>query len=191
MKKLMIALAAVAVGVAANAASFAWQVPSGRIFDGTGTTGAAGYSGTVGLAAYLFDAGVYSQETLVSALSGSGADYSKAIAGATTVVNSDARVDAKSFTYGVTESFNAYFVIVGDDKVFISNSMASGIQASAEQAIDFASVSTPSKTTFTSGTFAANGAGWYSTAAAPVPEPTSGLLMLLGMAGLALRRRRA
>ena len=26
---------------------------------------------------------------------------------------------------------------------------------------------------------------------APVPEPTSGLLMLLGMAGLALRRRRA
>ena len=30
--------------------------------------------------------------------------------------------------------------------------------------------------------------GW---AAAAVPEPTSGLLMLLGMAGLALRRRRA
>ena len=189
MKKLMIALAAVAMGVAANAASFAWQVPSGRIFDGTGTTGAAGYSPTVGMTAYLFDAGVYSQETLVSALSGAGADYTKAIAGASTVVNSDARVDAKSFTYSVTESFDAYFVIVGDDKVFISDAMASGIQASAEQAIDFASVSTPSKTTFTSGTFAANGAGWYSTAA--VPEPTSGLLLLLGVAGLALKRKRA
>ena len=33
------------------------------------------------------------------------------------------------------------------------------------------------------------GAGWYSVA--NVPEPTSGLLMLLGVAGLALKRKRA
>ena len=33
------------------------------------------------------------------------------------------------------------------------------------------------------------GAGWYMTAAAP--EPTSGLLLLLGVAGLALKRKRA
>ena len=33
------------------------------------------------------------------------------------------------------------------------------------------------------------GAGWYTAAAAP--EPTSGLLLLLGMAGLALRRKQA
>ena len=38
------------------------------------------------------------------------------------------------------------------------------------------------------GTFASGTSGWQTTA---VPEPTSGLLMLLGMAGLALRRRRA
>jgi len=40
---------------------------------------------------------------------------------------------------------------------------------------------------WTAGTY--GGAMWQEVA--PVPEPTSGLLMLLGMAGLALRRRRA
>ena len=190
MKKLMIALAAVAMGVAANAASFAWQVPSGRIFDGTGTTGEAGYAATVGLTAYLFDASVYSQETLVSALaSATGADYTKAINGTQTTVNSDAKIDAKSFTYDVISSFDAYYVIVGADKVFISETVASGIQASSKQSIDFASQGSVSKTTFTSGTFAENGSGWYSTAS--VPEPTSGLLLLIGVAGLALKRKRA
>ena len=190
MKKLMIALAAVAMGVAANAASFAWQVPSGRIFDGTGKTGEAGYAATVGLTAYLFDAGVYSQETLVSALaSATGADYAKSIVAAKTTVNDAAQVDAKSFTYNVSASFDAYYVIVGADKVFISETVASGIQASSEQAFDFDSPSTFSKKTFSSGTFAENGSGWYATGS--VPEPTSGLLLLLGVAGLALKRKRA
>ena len=36
--------------------------------------------------------------------------------------------------------------------------------------------------------FNMNGATWTATA---VPEPTSGLLMRVGLAGLALRRRRA
>ena len=184
----MIALAVVAMGVAANAASFKWSAPDGRHFDGTGTTGSAGYSPTVGLAAYLFDASVYSQSALVAALnSAAGVDYTKSISGASTTVNSASRIDGKAFTYDVTSSFDAYYVVVDSDKVFISDTTASGIQASATQEFAFGSPSTASKSTFSTATFSSS--GWYQAAA--VPEPTSGLLMLLGMAGLALRRRRA
>ena len=40
-------------------------------------------------------------------------------------------------------------------------------------------------------TYDDNATAWTSVGGSSVPEPTSGLLMLLGMAGLALRRRRA
>ena len=73
--------------------------------------------------------------------------------------------------------------------MFISDTADSTYDAlMAEHTVAFASISNSSKTfNDVAGGYA--GAGWYGAAA--VPEPTSGLLMLLGMAGLALRRKRA
>ena len=105
---------------------------------------------------------------------------------------SDGAQISSTASYATTDSQTAYFVIFANDKMYVSNTAAANynsLDPSEVNAINFGAQSTPSKLSFDSGTYATNGAGWYQAAA--VPEPTSGLLMLLGMAGLALRRRRA
>ncbi len=74
-----------------------------------------------------------------------------------------------------------WFMIFGDDKIFFSESATVG----STTTLDFGNQSTASSTvTEISGGY--QSAGWY---ASSVPEPTSGLLLLLGMAGLALKRK--
>ena len=193
MKKLMIALAVAACAVAANAAAFNWTS------SGTATAktinskeGTALYSATTPYTLYLFDAGVTSQDALLAGLRGS-----KAITEFTSVTSqtlaSNSRITDQEFSYGSAGTeYNFYMAIVNGDDVFLSASKAAMGQASDVSNLSFSGLNTATKKVFadSDATFAANGAGWYSTAAA-VPEPTSGLLMLLGMAGLALRRRRA
>lgn len=184
MKKLIIGLIAAVVAVGAQAAAFQWNT-TGTIYGPTGTSVAS----TGGFTAYLFDTGTVTQSALVTALrdGGSITDYT-ALSSYTT--DSAAKVATTAFTaaYASGTSVSAYFAIVQDDYVYISGAKSATAQDVGTGSFAFGSQSTPSASVFDS-TTAYSSAGWYGTAA--VPEPTSGLLMLLGMAGLALRRRRA
>lgn len=74
----------------------------------------------------------------------------------------------------VGQNYDFYFVIEDNGKAYTSASKTAPAQATTTQTVAFGNQ--------TSGT--QNSANW-----AAVPEPTSGLLLLLGMAGLALRRK--
>ena len=189
MKKLMIALVAVALGMAANAASYTWKCSS-SFFDGTGTTAKM----TDGTSVYLMFASAYTQAALVSDFAAGSIATDKAIATATI---SGGKFSESSATYDTTSDQTAYLAVVYGDRLFISTTADAGYMAVGEGSIAFDSQAYLTRYNNTVNTLKVDnlasagyaGAGWYGAAA--VPEPTSGLLILLGMAGLALRRKRA
>ena len=186
MKKLVIALAAVAMGITANAASFAWKVQSGYIWDGAETP-AKITSGT----AYLLFESALSQSDLVTAFAADAATAASTVSSkavSTGTIGSNARIAETVFTSDVTTDQTAYFVVFNDDKMYVSITAGAEYAAVGETTVAFGSVTSSSKT-FNDVADGYAGAGWYGAVA--VPEPTSGLLLILGMAGLALKRKRA
>ena len=186
MKKLMIALATVAMSVVANAAAVTWQ--SGTILDPNGDT--ANKSVTAYL--WVIDAATYntlSANTTGAAMSDAvyaayGDKTGDAYTSATTSKKGVANLIDDSKSYG--ESQSAYSVLLytygsGDDLQYMGNVG----KVTFESPMDMDSEAMGS---FLLGNTSAGATAW-STAA--VPEPTSGLLLLLGMAGLALKRKRA
>ena len=185
MKKLLIALAAVAVAAGAQAASFSWKTSAtGKVYN-PGTTDLLASA-----TAYLFDSTDVTQGSLVTAFAAGGLDLTsktslsnKAIAtgaiGSTTFSDSTA----------VGDYLNAYFATIitvdSKDYLFISDVVsAQGVEGKTA-AMQF-NAKTASQAAALDAKSGYSAAGWYA-----VPEPTSGLLMLLGMAGLALKRKRA
>ena len=192
MKKVIIALAAVAMGVAANAASVNWQASKGALYDGADTPAKI----TSGNAYLMFVTASYTQSDLVAAFAAADGDAAATLTamgasgalatGAASIGSSTSRPSGTS-TYALTADATAYFVVFNDDKMYVSytTDVLYDTVTGEGSATFGTSLASSSKTTLQ----AADGysaAGWYA-----VPEPTSGLLMLLGMAGLALRRKRA
>lgn len=191
MKKLMMMIAVVAAAVAANAATVTWSATKGYLYAGNSSDKV-----TSGDAYLMFVTASYDQSDLVSAFATAKGDSaatiaamtaSGALATGTGTVGSNARIALTDSTYTMSGDMSAYFVVFNGGNMYVSDATdALYDPVTASGSATFAAMSTPSKAAAMDASAGYTGAGWYA-----VPEPTSGLLMLVGLAGLALRRRRA
>ena len=86
-----------------------------------------------------------------------------------------------SYGTGSTGNYSVFAVVLSEDGKNLA-------VADAAKTINIRAAATPANATWLAANF-----NTYSAKSGtdPIPEPTSGLLMLIGMAGLALRRKRA
>ena len=187
MKKLIIAACAVAFAAGVQAASISWKT-TGAFYDTAGdpnwNTVAAGTT------AYFVFVNSYAQSDLVADFAAGSVNNAKLTAINSGTVGADGTVALVSgSTTSLSGSQGAYVVLFeGTDNMFISDTRTLTIDELMGSTYTFDEA-------LTGDIWADNGLatagysapGWYSAA----PEPTSGLLLILGMAGLALKRKRA
>lgn len=150
-----------------------------------------------GVTAYLVDADVMSQQQVLTDVVGGGRSLPDVLGSAqlSSAQVADGIIARTPFSHaGEGTEGHAYFVlsanVEGENLLYFSGySTINPVGASGAGSL----VLNPSSsqngvnrtTTFVGSMTAGNGGGWY----AAVPEPTSGLLVVLGLAMMALRRR--
>jgi hypothetical protein len=197
MKKLMMMLGAVALAASVQAATYNWSFgTTAAIYDGYNATAVGGQSANAaaGLSAYLI-LGSYAQSSLLSDLR-DGKSITDA-AGANILASATSTASGISSTAFTTDSslvgsdgkMSAYLAVISADGNYVGLVASKSVTAdTAGGTSAFSFATNPLKyLRDNDGSKSYSTPGWYSA----VPEPTSGLLMLVGLAGLALRRRRA
>ena len=174
MKKLMVIAALALTGVMARAAQVDWYIYSGALPD-SGTAYVFADGGTAAsMAAYLIS-GEYTSD----------ADFKAAIASYTGVAVDGQYADGT--TLGVGDYMSALVLNSteeGSTVFYASNISTDGYTYTPPESADLLGIES-----FATGTVTFKDDP--GPVPPPIPEPTSGLLLLLGVAGLALKRRRA
>ena len=179
MKKILIAALAVTVSAIANAAAINWSV--------TGVQAPGTTTATSGYVAYLFDEATVASSSIATAVSGGTFDSLVASAIATGTSGSTGTIIKSGIgSYGASAStadpevhkfytvlFDAGTVAAASNYILTGDTTVTFTSATGTKSAAFVNISSSNT--------------WAPTSA--VPEPTSGLLLLLGMAGLALKRK--
>ena len=181
MKKLIIAMFAAMLGIAANAAVATWDVDT--VYAYGSSANAADYL------VYFVDADLYSAATAKSDLGNGDFTFlgNTSQAWAADYKTDDGYVEGTTGSiYGNSATVNGYLVIFDASTTDSAlNAYVSGVASGTTTAMGGAAVLSFGDTQLAG---MQNTSNWIATGA---PEPTSGLLLLLGMAGLALKRKRA
>jgi len=189
MKKLMIAAAIVCAAVAANAASFDWKTAGlGKIYQ-PGTT----MTLTTGTA-YIFDSAAVSQLAVLQQFYSDGTLAKGSLHNKTVTSGAITATAGEAFNWGKpNDVLSAYIALIDGKNIYIGSIVDGKAPETGyyQFAFNEKTASQKALTTITESPKSFAGAGWYTvgTEPEPTPEPTSALLMLLGVAGLALKRK--
>ena len=200
MKKLIVGLAAIALAISANAATVSWGITG--VQDASATKLTAGHT-------YMFfatsAAAAQTQIAAIAALAGTGADSLSAAMASAAWNDTKKATAAGTFSIGTSAAMGGYtlptnadlgltggttyyaYAVIFDTETITDSSNYIIAQGSPTTS-GFATNADSSALNKTVTLGSQSAATWY---AASVPEPTSGILLLLGLSGLALKRKRA
>ena len=184
MKKLITAAAIVCAATFAQAAALDWG-SAGVQITGDFDTGDGDFA--VGYMAFLINAEAYDQAAVWAGMK-SATDVNAYLSGVS--VGGGVKIGSGgdfrgSFDIGDATAYNAFLVILDGDRkyAFVSDTYAATVNT-VGGAFDYDGEGYVNALDYT--TAGQAGSNWQA-----IPEPTSGLLLLLGVAGLALKRKRA
>ena len=187
MKKLMIAAAIVCAAVASQASTALWNVyntPNSYIDSPE--------AGLVSSMVYVYQLGAISQDDVLEQFRKDGTFLTGYVASGNATdgafsINFDTEESGASANFFIAATDGANILLMDEIEGMVNTKVPTEVKFDPGWLADEDIIA--STVTFSDRvTGEGYGDGWY---AADVPEPTSGLLLLLGVAGLALKRKRA